>query len=155
SGWRIGYQEMTKPQPAGPWNSEKMWNLQFEGQHADIVPPVGHVAAGPAGVTYPPGVTQLPDKDKEHFFLCDFPGQSGGSGIQAFKLKPRGASFEFAAMPEQAIWSVLATDCDFGPDGGFYVSDWVNGYGLTGKGRIYKVGDAEKAKDPAVQEVKK
>ena len=53
------------------------------------------------------------------------------------------------------IWSVLATDVDFGPDGAFYVSDWVDGWDKPNKGRIYKVADPELAKDPAVQEVKK
>jgi quinoprotein glucose dehydrogenase len=55
----------------------------------------------------------------------------------------------------QAVWSVLATDCDFGPDGGFYVSDWVEGWGLTGKGRIYRFADPEAAKKPEIAEVKK
>jgi quinoprotein glucose dehydrogenase len=53
------------------------------------------------------------------------------------------------------VWNILATDCDFGPDGGFYVSDWVEGWGLTGKGRIYRFADAEAAKKPEVAEVKK
>ena len=80
---------------------------------------------------------------------------AGGSGIHAFELKPRGATFEFARKPEQFVWSILATDCQFGPDGGFYLSDWVEGWGKTGKGRIYKIGDAQRAKDADVLLVKK
>src|SRR5205823_8774232 len=109
--------------------------------------PCGRIANGPSGLTYNPGVTQLPPRYKEHFFLVDFRGNAGMSGIHAFALKPKGAAFEFAAMPEQFVWSVLATDCDFGPDGGFYLSDWVEGWDKTGKGRIYKVADAERAKN--------
>jgi quinoprotein glucose dehydrogenase len=154
SGWRLGYQEMNNPVRLGPWNAEKVWELPFAEQSASVVPPCGHIANGPAGFTYNPGVTQVPERYKEHFFLCDFRGDAGKSGVHAFKLKPRGASFEFAAKPERFVWSILATDCDFGPDGGFYVSDWVNGWVKTGKGRIYKVGDAERGKDPEVLRVK-
>src|SRR5206468_5851514 len=101
-----------------------------------------------------PGVALLPEKYRDNFFLCDFRGGSGGSGIHAFQVRPRGATFELAGR-ENFVWSVLATDCDFGPDGGFYLSDWVEGWGLTGKGRIYKVADPKRAKDAAVLEVKK
>src|SRR5262249_54055599 len=45
-------------------------------------------------------------------------------------------------------------DCDFGPDGAFYVSDWVQGWGKTGKGRLYRVTDPEQMKKPVVAEVK-
>jgi quinoprotein glucose dehydrogenase len=154
SGWRIGYQEMNNPVRLGPWNAERVWGMPFDQQPANVVPPCGHIANGPAGFTYNPGVTQIPQRYQEHFFLCDFRGDGGKSGVHAFKLKPRGAAFEFAAKPEHFVWSVLATDCDFGPDGAFYVSDWVNGWEKTGKGRIYKIGDAERAKDPALLRVK-
>jgi quinoprotein glucose dehydrogenase len=154
SGWRIGYQEMNNPVRLGPWNAEKVWGLPFAEQSAGVVPPCGHIANGPAGFSYNPGVTQIPERYREHFFLCDFRGDAGTSGVHAFQLKPRGAAFEFAAKPEHFVWSVLATDCDFGPDGAFYVSDWVKGWEKTGKGRIYKVGDPERAKDAAVVQVK-
>jgi quinoprotein glucose dehydrogenase len=154
SGWRIGYQEMNIPVRLGPWNAERVWDMPFAEQPAHVVPPVGHIASGPSGFTYNPGVTQIPDRYQEHFFLCDFRGSPGQSGIHSFKLKPRGAAFEFDGKPEHFVWSVLATDCDFGPDGAFYLSDWVDGWGKTGKGRIYKVGNADKAKDPGVLRVK-
>jgi quinoprotein glucose dehydrogenase len=53
------------------------------------------------------------------------------------------------------VWSVLATDADFGMDGALYLTDWVDGWGLPKKGRIYKVSDPAAAKDPVVQSVKK
>ncbi len=123
-------------------------------QPAFVVPPLAHIANGPAGFTYYPGTGQLPDRYQDHFFLVDFRGSSGGSGIHAFALKPKGASFEMIDR-HHFVWSVLATDCDFGPDGAFYLSDWVEGWDLTNKGRIYKVGDPVRANDPAVLEVKK
>jgi quinoprotein glucose dehydrogenase len=163
SGWRIGYQYLRAPVALGPWNSERLWHLPAgegspgpfnKGEAAYVVPPLAHIAAGPSGLAYNPGVTLLPDRYRDHFFLCDFRGGSGGSGVHAFTLKPRGASFELVGR-EQFVWSVLVTDCDFGPDGGFYVLDWVEGWGLTGKGRIYKVLDPARAKDPKVAEVKR
>src|SRR5262249_59787361 len=77
-----------------------------------------------------------------------------GSGIRSFANKPKGAGFELIDSHE-FLWNVLATDVDFGMDGSMYVSDWVNGWGLTGKGRIWKLSDPEALKDPAVAEAKK
>jgi quinoprotein glucose dehydrogenase len=54
----------------------------------------------------------------------------------------------------QFIWSVLATDCNFAPDGGFYISDWVFGWEGTGKGRIYRIADPAKRKSASMKEVR-
>ena len=56
---------------------------------------------------------------------------------------------------EQSLWSVLATDIDFGPDGSLYLADWVNGWEGEGKGRIYRYFSPEIAASPQVQEVKR
>ncbi|MFO0863466.1 MAG: PVC-type heme-binding CxxCH protein [Gemmataceae bacterium] len=151
SGWRIGYQYLPK---LGPWNAEKIWHKQHANQPASHLPPLEHIGNGPSGLTYEPGVTQLPEKYADHFFLCDFRGGSGGSGVHAFALKSKGASFEVTGR-HNFVWSVLATDADFGPDGAFYVLDWTEGWGLPGKGRIFRVGDADKAKESRVAETKK
>ena len=150
SGWRIGYQYMPS---LGAWNAEKLWHTQPTNTASYLLPPLAHIANGPSGLTYNPGTSLLPAKYDKHFFLCDFRGSGGGSGIHSFSLKPHGASFELVNR-EQFVWSVLATDCDFGPDGGFYLSDWVEGWGLTNKGRIFKVFDPAKLTDPLVKEVK-
>jgi quinoprotein glucose dehydrogenase len=47
------------------------------------------------------------------------------------------------------------TDGDFGYDGCFYVTDWVNGWNLTGKGRLYRVFDPATRNAPEVMETKK
>jgi quinoprotein glucose dehydrogenase len=154
SGWRIGYQYMNRPTALGPWNAEKLWQTRWEGQAAYLLPPVAHLADGPAGLAYYPGTGQLPERYREHFFLCDFRGSSGQSGIHAFAVKPRGASFEMIDA-HRAIWSVLATDVEFGSDGALYVLDWVEGWKKTGKGRIYKVHDPKRAADPVVREVQR
>ena len=150
SGWHIGYQYMPR---LGPWNAENLWHTQPTNTASYLLPPLAHIASGPSGLTYHPGTSLLPAKYEKHFFLVDFRGSGNGSGVHSFALKPRGASFELVDR-EQFVWSVLATDCDFGPDGGFYVSDWVDGWNLPNKGRIYKLFDPSKRNDPYVKEVK-
>jgi quinoprotein glucose dehydrogenase len=154
SGWRIGFQYIEAPVSRGPWNAEKMWHPQTDGQPAFIVPPVANVADGPSGLTHYPGVG-LPDRYQGHFFLADFRGGGfGDSGIRSFANKPKGASFELVDL-HQFIWGVLATDVDFGTDCAVYLTDWVNGWDKPNKGRIYKVALADLAKDATAQEVKK
>jgi quinoprotein glucose dehydrogenase len=152
SGWRIGWQFLNHP-PRGPWLSERMCFPHFEGQPAHHVPPVANLGNGPSGITYHPG-TGLSPAWRNHFFLADFRGASGNSGIHSFKLNPLGAGFSISPS-EKPIWNVLATDVEFGVDGGLYVLDWVNGWGMTGKGRIYKVLDESAWNDPLVQDTRR
>jgi quinoprotein glucose dehydrogenase len=138
SGWRVGYQFLEAPYARGPFNAEKLWYPRFPGQAAYIVPPVTNLAAGPSGLTYYPG-TGLNSNYSGHFFLADFHG-SVGSYVHAFKVRAQGASFAVVdARP--LIKGPLVTDVDFGPDGALYVSDWVQGWAKTGKGRIYRLYD--------------
>ncbi|MCE9530692.1 MAG: HEAT repeat domain-containing protein [Planctomycetes bacterium] len=160
SGWRIGYQYGSSMHDAsvkqgnrGPWNYEKLWHPQHDGQPAYIVPPLINFSDGPSGFTHYPGIG-LSDKYKGHFFLCDFRGNAPGSGIWSFTTKPKGASFELV-NPQKFVWSVLATDCDFGPDCNFYISDWTDGWAKPGKGRMYKVSDPEAQRSDSVIEAKK
>ncbi|HVV98862.1 MAG TPA: PVC-type heme-binding CxxCH protein, partial [Planctomycetaceae bacterium] len=150
TGWRMYYQYLND---RGPWNREKLWHPQHEGQPAYIVPPIVNLGDGPSGLAYYPGVG-LPERYNEHFFMCDFRGGPANSGVRSFAVKPKGASFELVDSHE-FLWSVLVTDCDFGYDGGFYFSDWVDGWNGQGKGRIYKAVDPELLKDPKVAEVGK
>ncbi len=153
SGWRMGFQYLESPVSRGPWNAEKLWYPQWKGQAAYIVPPLVNLSDGPSGLTYNPGVTLLPKRYDKHFFLADFRGSSGTSGLRSFTVRPKGAAFELGES-EQFLWGVLATDVDFGPDGALYVSDWVEGWNLTGKGRIYKLSDPS-VDGKAAAEVKK
>lgn len=146
SGWRMSYQYFAD---RGPWNREKLWHPQFAGQAAWIVPPLAHVSDGPSGLTAYPGVG-LPDRYQGHFFLCDFRGSAGNSGVRSFAMKPRGAAFELVDS-QQFLWSILATDVDFGPDCSLYVSDWVEGWKGTGKGRVYKIENPKLASAEATE----
>ncbi|WP_425614758.1 PVC-type heme-binding CxxCH protein [Anatilimnocola sp. NA78] len=150
TGWRMEYQYLPD---RGPFNREKIWHPQNADQPAYIVPPITNFADGPSGLAYYPG-TGLPEHFNGRFFLCDFRGGPGNSGVRTFKIKPKGASFELVDA-EQTFWSVLATDVEFGPDGAVYVSDWVNGWNGEGKGRIHKFYSPEWMKSEAAQQVKK
>ncbi len=153
SGWRVGFQFMENPYSRGPFNAEKLWYPAFEHQAANIVPPIANIASGPSGVAYFPG-TGLPAQYRDHFFLVDFRGGAADSGVHTFRLKPKGAWFDLVDR-DHFIWGILATDVKFGPQGGVYVSDWVEGWGMTGKGRLYRVHDAAVDQDATVIETKK
>jgi quinoprotein glucose dehydrogenase len=86
---------------------------------------------------YYPG-TGLPATHNGAFFLCDFRGTAGGSGVHEFFVEQNGASYRLV-HDEMFARNVLATDCDFGPDGGLYIADWIDGWTGLGKGRIHRV----------------
>jgi quinoprotein glucose dehydrogenase len=153
SGWRIGYQWLNTPYVRGPWNLEKMWHPQHDGQPANIVPPLLNIGAGPSGVTHYPG-TGLSDDYQNHLFMSDFRGDASRSLIHTFTVEPRGAFYEVVGRRDFAS-NILVTDIDFGMDGGLYISDWVSGWGMTGKGRIYRVFNPALEDDPLVAETKR
>jgi quinoprotein glucose dehydrogenase len=152
SGWRAGYQHLNEPNSRGAWNSEKLWYPEFAGQAAYIVPPITNITSGPSGLTYYPG-TGMPDSYKGHFFLVDFRG-GRGSGIHTFANKQHGATFD-CVDHSIFVGEGLATDTDFGTDGGLYFCDWVSGWGMTGKGRIYRVYETNSTSSQLIVETKK
>ncbi|MEM7316410.1 MAG: HEAT repeat domain-containing protein, partial [Planctomycetota bacterium] len=149
-GWRMAFQYFGD---RGPFNREKLWETRNSTQPAYVMPAVQNMSDGPAGLSYYPG-SGLSENYNGNFFLCDFRGQAGVSGIRTFKVKPKGASFE-VIDPEVFLWNCLATDVDFGPDGSVYVSDWVQGWEGTGKGRIYRLYDEKKINSKISKEVKR
>ncbi|HEX6962989.1 MAG TPA: HEAT repeat domain-containing protein, partial [Lacipirellula sp.] len=121
----------------GPFNREKIWHTQNDDQPASIVPPLVHITEGPSGLIRYPG-TGLPPEHDGAFFVCDFHGTPGTSGVREFWLEQQGATYRLAAEKMFAE-GVLATDCDFGPDGALYVLDWIDGWSGAGKGRIHRI----------------
>ncbi len=144
TGWRMMYQYISD---RGPFNREKIWYPFSEDSPAYTVPPIANLADGPSGLTCYPGTglaakSGLPDEFANAFFLCDFRGQASNSGVRMIKVNPKGAFFELKSNDE-FVWNILATDVEFGPDGGMYVSDWVNGWKGENKGRIYRFADPQ------------
>ena len=134
SGWLMSYQYFPG---RGPWNQERLWHPQHPGQAAYIIPPVANLADGPSGLAYYPG-TGFGSRLDGTFLLCDFRGNAVNSGVHAIRLSPRGASYQIEDQ-RQFVWSMLATDVGFGPDGSVYVSDWVNGWLGLGKGHLSRL----------------
>ncbi len=120
TGWAMPYQTLDGDYVRGPWVAEKLWELQHPSQPAWVLPPVAHIANGPAGFVHYPGLG-LPDRYRDHFFLCDYAYMPGRSGIWSFALEPAGAGFELVDRHAFA-WSVLATDFDFGWDGRMFAT---------------------------------
>ncbi|MDB6028529.1 MAG: hypothetical protein JWM68_4752 [Verrucomicrobiales bacterium] len=158
NGWTMGWQWLPK---MGDWNSEKLWACRTTNEAAYIVPPVAHIAHGPAGLAYYPG-TGLPDQFKDHFFLCDYPG-----GIRSFTVEPDGAGFKANGSPDSLVnnsadkkegkllWNLWPVDVDFGSDGGIYVMDWPNGWEKNNKARLYRLHDSALDQSSLVLETKK
>jgi quinoprotein glucose dehydrogenase len=153
SGWRIGYQYITRPTSRGPWNAEKLWTPEGARAAPYLVPPIANLGDGPSGLTYYPG-TGLSAEYAGHFFLADFRGTPSFSGVRSFRLAPKGATFEVVDA-QQFAWSVLATDVDFGVDSALYVSDWVEGWEKTGKGRIFRIVSESQQADSQAAEVRR
>lgn len=153
TGWTIGWQWLEKPRTRGPWNSEKMWAPMHDGTPAYLLPPIDNFTSGPSGFTYYPG-TGLGDEWAGNFFLCDFRGNAGTSLIHALELNPRGAWFSLGET-RQFLKGSLATDCDFGMEGGLYLTDWTQGWDQPRKGRIYRIAPPGIEDDPLVVETKR
>ncbi|MEO8061138.1 MAG: HEAT repeat domain-containing protein [Pseudomonadota bacterium] len=136
NGWRVGYQHAPMGK-GGPWLREALWKPRFEGRPAYLLPPVCNIEDGPSGLTYYPG-TGLSPEYAGHFFITHFKGSIARSGIQTYTVKQNGATFS-PTSSEQFMGGVLPTDVTFGPDGVLYLSDWVDGWPKSHKGRIYGI----------------
>lgn len=143
-GWHYGWQHLPK---MGAWNAEALWDLPPTNTAAYVIPPIAHIGHGPAGVAFYPG-TGLPNQYRDHFFMCDFPG-----GVHSFAVQNQGAGFAVTDL-KQFLWDLYPVDVDFGPDGGAYVLDWVQGWDKTGKGRLFRIVDEKSAKDPLVEQTR-
>ncbi len=144
SGWRIGYQHAPMGK-AGPWMKDSLWKPRFPGQPAYMLPPICNIEDGPSGVAYYPG-TGLTPEYAGNFFICHFKGSINRSGIQTYKIKPKGATFQIVDS-KTFISGVLPTDVTFGRDGKLYLLDWVEGWPKSKKGRVYAISPLKE--DPA------
>lgn len=155
TGWRINWQFGKYTDPDNNtykvWMDEGMYKPRFEGQAAYITPCIRNYHNGPTGMVYYPG-TGLNDSFKNNFLMVEFPGSPARANIYGFRLSPKGASFDF--KDERTIINgVLATGMDIGPDGALYFSDWMEGWGTKGIGRVWKLDDPTQTGSALRQEV--
>lgn len=156
TGWRINWQfgKYTDPDNNGykVWMDEKMHVPHWEGQAAYFLPPIANYVNGPTGMVYNPG-TALSPEWQDHFFISEFRGTASASPIHAFTLKPKGASFELDET-KAITKGLLPTGIEFGPDGAMYFGDWITGWGVKQKGRIWKLDVPGGAENDLRKEVK-
>ncbi len=120
TGWAMPYQTLIGDYVRGPWVAEGLWKTHHEGRPAWALPPVAYLATGPSGLAAYPGLG-LPERYRDHFFVCDYRYMKGASGVIAFAAEPKGASFELVDE-HMFAGSLLATDVDFAMDGTLFVS---------------------------------
>ncbi|MDP6506741.1 MAG: HEAT repeat domain-containing protein, partial [Planctomycetota bacterium] len=161
AGWHTGHQVLTtfsrhvglKNDTFTPWTADGIWKTKFEGQPADIIPPVAYLTSGPVGLMYNPGIG-LPERYSNHFFVCDYKASAPRSGVHAFAFERDGAGYKMVGAHE-FIWGINNTDVEFGYDGRLYISDYIGGWGIPNKGRIHVAWHTESAKEERIAEVKK
>ncbi len=123
SGWVMPYQLLREEDyERGPWNAERLWYPQHEGQPAYVIPPLRFIGRGPAGFAHAPGLG-LPERYRGHFFAADYAYIRSFSGIRTFRVESEGAGYR-ATEPEWFLGNVLATDMVFALDGSMYVSQY-------------------------------
>ncbi|MEX2601612.1 MAG: HEAT repeat domain-containing protein [Balneolaceae bacterium] len=156
SGWRTNWQfgkyTDSKNNSYKVWMDEEYYVPRYEGQAAHILPPLANYHAGPTGMTYNPG-TALSEEWNDHFFIISFRGNASNSPLYAFTLEESGASFELAS-DEEVLRGILPVGLDVGPDGALYMTDWIQGWGKSETGRIWKLDTPETADAPVRLEVK-
>jgi quinoprotein glucose dehydrogenase len=156
AGWRSNWQYGKYRDPNNNtykvWMEEKLWMPRHEGQAAYITPCIANYISGPAGFVYNPG-SALSSKYKNTFFVAEFVGNPAKSGVHAFKLAPKGASFELGET-QKILGGILPTGLDFAPDGALYVADWIDGWNPKSYGRIWKMDYIGGAALPQRQQVK-
>ena len=150
SGWRVGWQHPPLGVPHNMWMTEHMWEPRKVGTPYYITSPVLNIPDGPSGVAHYPG-TGLPAQFADAFFVCGFKGSSARSAISWWKVREDGAGFATDQSPAPFVDHVQSTDVEFGPDSRMYFTEWGEGWEGTGRGRIFRLENAEVRKAQAAQ----
>jgi len=149
TGWAMPVQTMVGEYFHGPWEAERLWETQHEGQPGWVLPPVGYIGRGPAGAAIDPGLGGLPPEFRGKLLISDYQYVRARSGVRAYGVEPRGAGFEITSQ-SMLFGSILPTDLVFGADGRVYVSEFET---FQGKSRIERFESAEHLADPRVAEL--
>ena len=101
-GWTIS----TCP-TRGPWNREKLWHPQHEGQAAYIVPPHRQLHRRPVGHHVLSRHGAWATNTKATSSCATSAAAPANSGIRTWTVKPKGASFELADAAE-VLWKACS-----------------------------------------------
>lgn len=166
SGWNSGHQLLInfrdnfnlrtpdleqgkKKMPMNPWMTEHIWEPFAENRPEYALPAVDLVSWGPSGFVYNYGVTAMPERYDNHFWVCNFGGAKGD--LEAFSVKEKGAGF---ALDHHEIFmeGLGNTDVEFGPDGRMYLACFNNnGWYKQDLGNVYALFDGQEATDDTKQ----
>ncbi|MEX2579616.1 MAG: PVC-type heme-binding CxxCH protein [Verrucomicrobiales bacterium] len=138
--------------PMNSWMTEGVWEPQHSERPAFALPPVDKVSWGPSGLVYNYGVTTMPSRYAEHFWVCNFGGAKGD--LEAFSVKPDGAGF---ALDHHEVFMVGLgnTDVEFGPDGRMYLSCFNNnGWFKQDIGNVYALSGESGADSDLLKETR-
>lgn len=136
AGWTFPYQLLREEEyERGPWNAEKLWYREHDGQPAYVIPPLRFIGRGPAGFAHAPGLG-LPERYRGHFLAADYAYFRPISGIRTFRVESEGAGFR-STDPEWLVSNVLVTDLAFTLDGAMYVSAYRQI--KPPRGRLYRI----------------
>ena len=133
SGWRTGYQHAPMGR-GGPWLREGLWKPNFAGRPAYL----------------PRRCATSRTARRDHLLPGDWPHARvprsflhhafpGSTAQRHPDLHGQAEGRELRVTSQQFIGGVLPTDVTFGPDGVLYLSDWVDGWPKSNKGRIYGI----------------
>ncbi|MDF1859231.1 MAG: HEAT repeat domain-containing protein [Verrucomicrobiales bacterium] len=127
--------------PMSPWMAEGIWEPLHDERPAFTLPPIDKVSWGPSGFVYNYGVTAMPERYADHFWICNFGGANGD--LEAFTVKENGAGFSLD-QHEKFMVGLGNTDVEFGPDGRMYLSCFNNnGWYKQDIGNIYALETKE------------
>ncbi|KAA9130894.1 c-type cytochrome [Marinihelvus fidelis] len=149
SGWVIGHQHPPMGN-GGVWMSEGWWEDDNEAFPRFALPPLFLLEDGPSGIAYYPGTGLGPDY-QGHLFITHFRGNTTTSGVWSYTLESDGASYRLGEK-EAFVKNLLPTDVTFGPDGRFYVLDWVDGWPKSNRGRVYAISHPDHAASDEVRQ---
>ena len=132
---------------------EQLWQTQDNSNAAYLIPPIAHLARGPAAwrTTPAPG---CPIEYNDHFFECDFRGGFTGSGVHTFTMKPEGRGLQTDRPARISSGTPSPPTSSLARRRHVHHATGSKGWHVTGNGRIYHVFDPEAMKDPIVEEVK-
>lgn len=160
SGWHVGHQsisqfaeklrlrtptytEENQQKHLCAWYAERLWDLNFAARPNYALPPCAHIGSIPTGLVFNYGITALPDRYKDHFFLSNFGNDMGT--IEAFTIESKGAGFTLGKHESPFMVGIGNTDIEFGADGKLYLSSFSNGtQQKQDVGNIYTLFDPTK-----------